>query len=361
MIEHEASWFAGKRVFLTGHTGFKGAWLSLWLQQMQAEVTGFALAPDTPSMFEAARVGEGMNSIIGNICDHSSLKQAIASSKPEIILHMAAQSLVRRSYADPVGTFAVNVLGTANLLDCARHASSVAAVVIVTSDKCYDNTGHGRPFREGDPMGGNDPYSASKGCAELVSSAFARSFFSTGGVAVASARAGNVIGGGDWAEDRLVPDLMRGAMSGKPVMVRRPTSVRPWQFVLEPLRGYLTLARRLVEKGAAFSGGWNFGPNPEDVVPVRTVVERVRSAWPALEVEYAAEKSGPEEAEALRLDCAKAEASLGWRPVLNLDEAVQWTVDWHRAVHERASGAGEVAQDQVRLYQSRLGALVAGS
>lgn len=361
MSPDDPAWFAGRRVFITGHTGFKGAWLALWLKQMGADVTGFALAPETPGLFSAAQVGEGMRSIIGDIRNRVALERALADSEPEIVLHMAAQSLVRRSYSDPIETFEINVMGAVHVLDCVRRLSSTKAVVVVTSDKCYENAELGGAFRESDPMGGGDPYSASKGCAELVSMAFARSFFSSGAIAVASARAGNVIGGGDWAEDRLLPDLMRGATKGKTALIRRPNAVRPWQFVLEPLRGYLTLARRLAEQGRVFAGGWNFGPSAQDMVSVRDVVDRARAAWSALEVEYAAEQSGPNEAEALRLDCAKAAALLGWRPALGLKEAVQWTIDWHRAVHERPERAKEIALDQLRLYERYVKAAAAGT
>jgi CDP-glucose 4,6-dehydratase len=328
---------------------------------MGADLTGFALAPETPSLFSAANVGEGIRSIIGDVRDRPALQRALAASQPEIIIHMAAQSLVRRSYADPVETFDVNVRGTAGVLDCARKLGATKAVLIVTSDKCYENAELGGAFRETDPMGGADPYSASKGCAELVTSSFARSFFSSGSIAVASARAGNVIGGGDWAEDRLMPDMMRAAISGAPVLIRRPNAVRPWQFVLEPLRGYLTLARRLAEQGRAFAGGWNFGPDAQDMVSVRDVVGRVDAVWPDFPVEYISEHSGPKESAALRLDCAKAAALLGWRPALNLNEAVQWTVGWYRAVHERPDRAREVAQAQLLRYEDRMTGLEAGN
>jgi CDP-glucose 4,6-dehydratase len=361
MSPGDRAWYAGRRVFLTGHTGFKGAWLALWLKQMGADLTGFALAPETPSLFSAANVDEGIVSIIGDIRDRRALESALAASKPEIIIHMAAQSLVRRSYADPVETFDVNVRGAAAVLDCARRLEGARAVVVVTSDKCYENAELGGAFRETDPMGGADPYSASKGCAELVTSAFSRSFFSSGAVAVASARAGNVIGGGDWAEDRLMPDMMRAAIAGAPVLIRRPNAVRPWQFVLEPLRGYLMLARRLAEQGRAFAGGWNFGPDAQDMVSVRDVVGRVDAAWPAFAVEYLSEQSGPKEAEALRLDCAKAAALLGWRPAIGLHEAVRWTVDWHRMVHENPGRAREVALMQLLRYEDRVTELEVGT
>jgi CDP-glucose 4,6-dehydratase len=348
------SWFAGKRVFITGHTGFKGAWLSLWLQDMGAQIAGYALAPSHPSLFESAGVGVGMHSVIADVRDRDRLLAELRAFAPEIVLHMAAQSLVRSSYADPCATFDVNVLGTANVLDCVRHIPSVKAVVIVTSDKCYENANRGGLFSEDDAMGGSDPYSASKGCAELVTASFARSYFSQGdAAAIASVRAGNVIGGGDWAEDRLAPDLMRGAISGEITSIRRPDAIRPWQFVLEPLRGYLEVARALVEQGRRFAGAWNFGPNEEDMVTVRDVAARATAYWPAVRVEFAAEATGPEEAQVLRLDCSKAAAQLGWRPVLGLDETVKLTVDWYRDAHEAPSRIRANTLAQVRDYERR--------
>jgi CDP-glucose 4,6-dehydratase len=349
------SWYANRRVFVSGHTGFKGAWLCLWLQHMGATVVGYALAAKRPSLFEVANVAADMRSIVGDIRDRDNLECALQQSAPEIVIHMAAQSLVRRSYADPVGTFATNVMGTVHVLDCARRVDSVRSVVIVTSDKCYENFGHHRAFQEEDPMGGHDPYSSSKGCAELVTSAFARSFVYPNPAAIASARAGNVIGGGDWGEDRLVPDLMRAVTRGGPDLIRSPDSVRPWQFVLEPLAGYLRLAQRLAEFGEAFVGGWNFGPKDEDMVSVRDLVRRVQIAWPAVEVEYASEATGPHEEPSLKLDSTKAKTLLGWSPVLSLDETVQLTVNWYRAAHEEPSQAAELARAQIRHYEDRCG------
>ena len=258
----DPGFWAGKRVFLTGHTGFKGSWLSLWLQTMGAKVTGFALAPPTsPSLFEAARVADGMTSIIGDIRDAAALKDALVAADSEIVLHMAAQPLVRASYDDPVGTYATNVMGTVHLLEAVRAAASVRACVVVTTDKCYENREWAWGYREDEPMGGFDPYSNSKGCSELVTSAYRRSFFQHSGIALGSARAGNVIGGGDWAADRLVPDILRAFEQNKPVVIRNPNATRPWQHVLEPLSGYLVLAERLYNDGQAFAEGWNFGPH----------------------------------------------------------------------------------------------------
>lgn len=347
------SWFSSRRVFVTGHTGFKGAWLSLWLQDMGAQVYGYALAPDAQSLFEAARVGDGMESSFGDIRDQAELERRIADFRPEIVFHLAAQSLVRRSYIEPCATFDINVTGTANLLQSLRSVASVMGAVIVTSDKCYENADLGGSFGEDDPMGGADPYSSSKGCAELVTSAFARSFFSVDGPAVASVRAGNVIGGGDWAEDRLIPDLVRGAMLAKGAEIRRPDAIRPWQFVLEPLRGYLEVARRLVEQGRSFAGAWNFGPRYDDMTPVRDVVARVSEVWPAVRARFAAESVGPKEAEVLRLNCSKAAMRLGWRPALNLNEAVDLTVSWYRAACEAPERARAITLAQLAEYETR--------
>lgn len=354
MTEQLRSWFAGRRVFVTGHTGFKGAWLSLWLQDMGAHVAGYALAPEAPSLFEAARVADGMESAFADIRDQARLQQEIESFEPEIVFHLAAQSLVRRSYVDPCATFEVNVIGTANLLQSIRLAPSVKGAVIVTSDKCYENANLGGSFREEDAMGGSDPYSASKGCAELVTTSFLRSYFSgESAQSVASVRAGNVIGGGDWAADRLIPDLMRSAIHSRVVEIRRPDSVRPWQFVLEPLRGYLEVARRLVERGREFSGAWNFGPSEKDMTPVRDVVAYACAEWPAVRTEFAADLTGPDEAHVLKLDCSKAAERLGWRPVLDLREAIELTISWYRAAHHEPKNIRAITLAQLSAYEHR--------
>ncbi len=280
-VEVSPAFWKGKRVLVTGHTGFKGSWLSLWLQSMDAQVVGYALAPPTnPSLFEVAEVAKGMTSIIGDIRDLEHLRRVFAEHKPEIVIHMAAQPLVRYSYIEPVETYSTNVMGTVNLLEAVRSTGSVKAVVNVTSDKCYENREWVWGYRENEAMGGYDPYSNSKGCAELVTSAYRNSYFhpekyGTHGVAIASGRAGNVIGGGDWAGDRLIPDIVRAIMQGKPVNIRSPHAIRPWQHVLEPLSGYLVLAQKLYEEGAAYAEGWNFGPNDEDAKPVQWIVEKL--------------------------------------------------------------------------------------
>lgn len=328
------SFWLGKRVLVTGHTGFKGGWLTLWLKEMGAEVAGYALAPPTRSgLFDTARVADGITSVIADIRDHERLKSVVAAHRPEIVFHLAAQALVRPSYEDPAGTYAINVMGTVNLLEAVRQAGGVRAVVNVTSDKCYENREWVWPYRENEALGGYDPYSSSKACAELVTAAYRSSFFG-GGTALASARAGNVIGGGDWARDRLVPDIMRAFLDGRPVTLRNPGAIRPWQHVLEPLNGYLLLAQRLCEEGAAFAEAWNFGPAAEDARTVSWIVERLSAEWgegAACEHDRAAQ---PHEAGTLKLDSSKARARLGWRPMLPLGTALEWVIVWHRACDE---------------------------
>jgi len=326
-----SAFWQGKRVLVTGHTGFKGSWLCLWLQSLGADVTGLALAPaNGPAMFESARVGESMRSLIGDIRDTVAVRAAFDASDPEVVFHLAAQALVRASYDDPVDTFATNVVGTATVLDAARRPS-VRAVVSVTSDKCYENREWSRGYSEDDPMGGHDPYSASKGCAELVTASFRRSFFSdSSSASVASTRAGNVIGGGDWATDRLIPDMVRAFSIGEPVVIRRPNAVRPWPHVLEPLGGYLLLAERLFTTGDDYAEPFNFGPLDNDARPVLSIVERMAARWGA-GATWRVDDSGPHEANMLKLDCSKARAQLGWSPRLDLDGALDWLVDWYQA------------------------------
>lgn len=352
MIAAALKGYSGRRVLVTGHTGFKGAWLCAWLRRLGASTVGYALPAESRSLFLAARVGDSMDSHEGDVRDLDRLRSAVREAQPEIIFHLAAQSLVRPSYQAPVDTFATNVMGTANLLEAARGVPSVRAIVIVTSDKCYENDGRAEPFTEQAAMGGHDPYSASKGCAELVTAAYARSFFAGSACAVASARAGNVIGGGDWAVDRIVPDLARAAESGTAAVIRRPKSVRPWQHVLEPLEGYLLLGHRAATEGEKFSGPWNFGPPVEGSVAVRDLVEGLRRRWPGLEVDYHSEESGPHEAEVLRLDCTKARDELGWRPVLGLERTLDLTAQWYRAAGSRP--AAEITDRQIADYEQLL-------
>jgi CDP-glucose 4,6-dehydratase len=326
----------GKRVLLTGHTGFKGSWLALWLQHLGADVVGFALAPHTqPNLFDAADVGRGMTSVIGDIRDLAALQQVVAQHQPEIILHLAAQAIVRESYTSPVETFGSNVMGTVHVLEAARLSDSVKVVVNVTSDKCYANREWVWGYREHEAMGGHDPYSSSKGCAELVTAAYRASYWQEGRsarpIATASARAGNVIGGGDWAKDRLVPDLIGALGRGEPLVVRNPNSVRPWQHVLEPLSGYLTLAERLHTDGHAFADGWNFGPSGDDVKPVRWIADHLTSLWGEGSSWGTDGGQHPHEARLLTLDSSKAREQLQWRPRWNIEQALQQTVAWQKA------------------------------
>jgi CDP-glucose 4,6-dehydratase len=355
LVVNQAFW-KGKRVLMTGHTGFKGSWLSLWLQSMGAQVAGYALAPPTnPSLFEAARVGMGMTSIIGDIRDLERLRAAFAEHKPEIVIHMAAQPLVRYSYVEPVETYSTNVMGSVNLLEAVRSTPSVRAVVNVTSDKCYENREWSWGYRENEAMGGYDPYSSSKGCAELVTAAYRNSYFhpekyKTHGVAIASGRAGNVIGGGDWAGDRLIPDIMRAITQGKPVDIRNPQAIRPWQHVLEPLSGYLMLAQKLYEEGTAYAEGWNFGPNDEDAKPVQWIVEKLTGSWGEGACWVLDGGDHPHEAHYLKLDCSKAKARLNWYPRWHLEETLGAIIDWHRAYREKKD-MRELSLAQIRSYE----------
>lgn len=328
----QPDFWRGKRVFLTGHTGFKGGWLSLWLRTMGAEVHGYALQPpSTPSLFEQARVAEGMTSTIGDIRDLTALRSCMHAFKPDIVLHMAAQPLVRLSYAEPVETYATNVMGTVHVLESARTAGTVRTVVNVTTDKCYENQEWVWGYRESEPMGGYDPYSNSKGCSELVTSAYRRSFFNKAGIGLASGRAGNVIGGGDWAQDRLVPDILRAFERKEPVVIRNPHSTRPWQHVLEPISGYLVLAERLYADGQAVAEGWNFGPRDEDAKPVQWIVERMVKEWGDGASWQLDGGDHPHEAGYLKLDISKAKHRLGWEPCWTLSEALARIMQWHKA------------------------------
>jgi CDP-glucose 4,6-dehydratase len=329
----DPTFWSGKRVYLTGHTGFKGGWLSLWLQAMGAHVKGFALEPSTnPSFFEVARVGDNMVSEIGDIRDAALLHQSVADFAPEIFIHMAAQPLVRLSYDDPVGTYATNVMGTINCLEAARKTASVRAIVVVTTDKCYENKEWPWGYREDEPMGGYDPYSSSKGCAELVCSAYRRSFFAApDGVALASGRAGNVIGGGDWSPDRLIPDIMHAFETDEPVLIRNPLSTRPWQHVLEPLSGYLRLAEALWHDGQDVAQGWNFGPRDEDAQPVEWIVDRMIALWQGNARWERDEAFHPHEARYLKLDISKARQMLGWQPRWHLEDVLSRIVRWQKS------------------------------
>lgn len=341
----------GRRVLLTGHTGFKGAWLALWLQSLGAQVCGFANGvPTEPSLYELARVGEDMEGVRGDVRDPAAIADALVAHTPEIVIHMAAQSLVRRSFAEPRETYETNVMGTVNLLDAVRRNAGVRVLVNVTSDKCYDNREWEWGYRESEPMGGHDPYSNSKGCAELVTDAYRRSFFGDpAGTRVASARAGNVIGGGDWAEDRLVPDLMRAALSGEPLRVRNPEAIRPWQHVLNPLSGYLLLAQSLWET-PEHASGWNFGPAEEDARPVAWIVARLSELWQG-ELRISEDPGPhPHEARYLKLDSSRARAHLGWRPKWDLPDGLEAVVNWYLALRE-GGDMRAVTCEQIRAFQ----------
>ena len=353
-----AAW-RGKRVLLTGHTGFKGSWLTLWLAELGAEVTGYALAPDaTPALFERAGVEGACRSILADVRDAARLAAVVREARPDAVLHLAAQPLVRLSYEQPIQTLETNVNGTANLLEAVRQAGRPCAVVVVTSDKCYENREWLYGYREDEPMGGHDVYSMSKGAAELVTASWRRSFFpparlSQHGVAVASARAGNVVGGGDWARDRIVPDAIAALAAGRPIPVRNPHGVRPWQHVLEPLSGYLLLGARLMgPHAAAHCEPWNFGPRPEDARPVRDVVEALIGAWGSGSWDDRHDPGAPHEAGLLRLSIDKATARLGWAPRWRFAETFARTVEWYRAFHAGAGPRelGDLCRAQIHQY-----------
>jgi CDP-glucose 4,6-dehydratase len=329
---HPPFW-KGKKVFLTGHTGFKGSWLSLWLQSMEAVVKGYSLAPPTnPSLFVEADVASKMESQIGDIRDLNQLKESMQAFNPDILIHMAAQPLVRLSYAEPVDTYTTNVIGTVNVLEAARTCPNLKAIVSVTTDKCYENKEWAWGYRENEPMGGHDPYSSSKGCAELVTAAYRSSFFNTNDIAaLATARAGNVIGGGDWADDRLIPDILKAFEKSEAVEVRNPLSTRPWQHVLEPLSGYLVLAENLYANGQDYAGAWNFGPKEEDCKPVNWILDQMVKTWGAGASWELDKNNNPHEAGFLKLDCSKAKQKLHWEPQWNLDYTLGLIVNWHQA------------------------------
>ncbi len=354
-----SGFWSGKSVLITGHTGFKGSWLALLLWRLGARVTGYSLPPPTrPSLYEIAQVSKGITSITGDVRDLESVSACVAQSHPEIVIHMAAQSLVRRSYAEPLTTFDTNVMGTVHVLEALRRHERVRALVVITSDKCYENREVAGGYREHEPLGGYDPYSASKACVELVCAAYRRSFFASGesgqSTAVASARAGNVIGGGDWAADRLVPDVMAAFSAGQPARLRYPRAVRPWQHVLEPLRGYLDLAQRLYQPGQEFAEAWNFGPADSDVCSVADVANRLAAAWGGGASWRTDGNNHPYESFSLRLHCGKAQERLGWSPAINLDGALAWTVDWYRAYFAGEQDMRALTLAQIDSYLGRL-------
>jgi len=355
-LEMKPSFWQGRRVLLTGHTGFKGSWLSLWLQSLGANVTGYALSPPTnPSLFDVADVARGMTSMLGDVRDLPKLLAVFEEYTPEIVIHMAAQPLVLYSYQNPVETYSTNVMGTVNLLEAVRKTSSVKAVIIVTTDKCYENRESIWTYREFDPMGGFDPYSNSKACAELVSAAYRSSFFNSNkyvqhGVATATVRAGNVIGGGDWSQDRLIPDILAAFEQGRKVDIRNPQAIRPWQHVMEPLRGYLTLAEQLFEHGPSFGEGWNFGPTDEDAKPVGWIVEQMAALW-GNDAKWQADTGEyPHEAHYLKLDISKAMSRLNWHPTLRLKDSLALIIDWSKQ-YKAGVNMRQQTLSQLQAYQ----------
>ena len=353
------SFWNGKRVFITGHTGFKGSWLSLWLQHLGAQVVGYALQPPTkPSIFEVAKVEQGMISIIGDIRDGMKLRDNMQQATPDIVIHMAAQSLVRHSYLDPVETYSTNVMGTVYLLEAVRQTPSVRAIVNVTTDKCYENKEWVWGYRENEPMGGSDPYSSSKGCAELVTAAYRNSFFNSANynehkVGLATTRAGNVIGGGDWAKDRLIPDILHAIQIGENINIRNPNATRPWQYVLEPLSGYLALAEKLYTQGPAFSEAFNFGPAEEDTKSVKWIVEQLIQQWGIDAIWKQDQEEHPYEAHYLKLDCSKSKMILNWRPRWTLPQALENTIAWHKS-HQNGDDMYQISLMQIVNFQNQV-------
>ncbi|GFZ77959.1 MULTISPECIES: CDP-glucose 4,6-dehydratase [Sphingobium] len=346
-----ASFWNGRRILVTGHTGFKGGWLSLWLHRLGAHVTGLSLPPPTrPSFFEQTHLRDLVNHVEGDIRDMHTVSKVVEAARPEIVFHLAAQPLVRYSYANPVETYATNVMGTVHVLEACRTSDSVRAVICVTTDKCYENREWVWPYRENDPMGGYDPYSSSKGAAELAIAAYRRSY--PDGPKIASARAGNVIGGGDWAEDRLIPDIIRALGAGERPMIRNPASIRPWQHVLEALSGYLAIGTRLIEGRDDMATAWNFGPSDDDARPVSWIVERMLAVWGSSNGWDQPSTPQPHEAAMLKLDSSKARNELGWKPKLSLNEALTKIVDWHKDV-ARGGDAREISLLQIEEYMAR--------
>jgi CDP-glucose 4,6-dehydratase len=359
-MEMNRSFWKDKTVLVTGHTGFKGSWLCLWLRELGASVVGYALRPPTaPSLFELADVGRGIISMENDIRNYAAVVEAVERYQPDIVFHMAAQPLVRESYEKPLETFETNVMGTAHVLQAVRGMHKRVAIVNVTTDKCYDNRGWTRGYRESDALGGHDPYSSSKACSELVTTAYRKSFFaatqqSDAPMSLASARAGNVIGGGDWARDRLIPDCARAWLNGEIVTIRYPNAVRPWQFVLEPLSGYMLLAEKLYEQGSLYADSWNFGPDDDSAQPVKAVIESLASHWGPQARWRIDSGTHPHEAHYLSLDCSKARTQLGWMPKWGLDKALEETSEWFNAYQREPHAIRDITVRQVHQYMDEV-------
>ncbi len=351
-----ASFWSGKKVFLTGHTGFKGTWLSLWLKKMGAQVTGYALAPQEPSLFTFTKIENEIHSIFGDVRDLEKLKNSMVAANPEIIIHMAAQPLVRASYEIPVETYATNVMGTVHVFEAARSLQNLRAVVNVTTDKVYENKERTQGYEETDALGGYDPYSNSKACSELVTASYLQSFFNPKEytkhkVGIATARAGNVIGGGDWATDRIIPDLFRSFSKKEVAIIRNPQAVRPWQHVLDPLSGYLVLAQKLCADGARFSQAFNFGPRNDDSMAVEEMVSEISKLWGEGASYQVKDHSGPHETQLLKLDCSKANSVLDWQPKLSIQSALVKTVAWQKEFSKNTVQAKELCLRQIEEYE----------
>ena len=353
-MEIESDFWKDKKVLVTGHTGFKGSWLSIWLKLMNADIIGYSKdIPTEPNLFKLANIEKNMKSVFGDIRNFENLYSIIKDFNPEIIFHMAAQSLVSRSYENPLETYSTNVMGTVNLLEAIRKIGNPVTLINITSDKCYENFDSREGHKEEDPMGGHDPYSSSKGCAEIITSAFKRSFFNTNqdrkGISVATARAGNVIGGGDWAENRLIPDIIRGILKKRQIIIRNLNAVRPWQYVLEPLRGYIMLAQKLESDSVRFSGPWNFGPKNENIVPVSEIIEKI-SKYFKIQLDITTENIEKyHESEILKLNCEKAKSKLAWKPKMNLDESIEFTLDWYKK-YQSNGNMSLTCEEQIKDY-----------
>lgn len=346
--------WSGKRVLVTGHTGFKGAWLCIWLKELGALVSGFSLQPTTsPALYDLAKVGENISSHFGDIRSESAIRQVIRAEEPEIVIHMAAQPLVQASYADPVKTYATNIMGTVHVLEATREVGSVKVVINITSDKCYENREWVWAYRESDAMGGYDPYSSSKGCAELVTSAYRRSFLTDAGIALASARSGNVIGGGDWSAGRIVPDLLRAAETGESLNIRNPKAIRPWQHVLEPLAGYLILAQKLLEDESSYADAWNFGPSEDSAIPVQELARRLFNLLESETGWHSSFQTSPHESQLLRLDISKARHGLGWEPLWSIDDTLEKVAEWHRGWRSKVD-IESLCIGQIDAYQNQV-------